>query len=270
MVFPHKRGRRLGWLEFPGLLRYFALLDAMVFLLGLFNPKLGLMLMLDWQLVWQGEYWRLATGVFAASGFGTGFSIFIALLFKYFMVRILFLFSDALEDAWGVLRTSLFCYAGVLGAMAASLVEPGVGVIIGWLFYASVFFAFATLFPRVEFRLFLVLPVQVRFLALLTAVPLVVSGFSSLPWWGVLALSFGNYIFWAGIPALRGKKAEFKAAARRKRFAKAQEPAGGSLYRCTVCGRTDSSHPELEFRVGADGDDYCMEHLPAKETVERR
>lgn len=262
MQFLFKLERHLGWLAFPGFLRYFAILDAMVFVLGLFNPQFGLLLVLDWSRVAQGEYWRVATGIFAASGFGPGFPLLIALLFKYFMVRILFLFSDSLEGAWGVFRLSVFCYVGILGAMAATLLQPGIAVTMGWLFYVSVFFAFATLFPRVEFRLFLVLPVQVRFLAILIAIPLLWRGLSSGLWWGVLCLVFANYLLWAGIPLLRGQKSALKAVARRRRFKTAQLPASEGLYRCTVCDRTDASHPELEFRVAADGKDYCQDHLP--------
>ena len=36
-----------------------------------------------------------------------------------------------------------------------------------------------------------------------------------------------------------------------------------TLYRCAVCGRTDQDEGgHLEFRVGADGQDYCLDHLP--------
>lgn len=265
MVFLNKLERHFGWLAFPGFLRYFALLDALVFALGLFNPQLGMLLVLDWGLVARGEYWRVVTGIFAASGFGAGVGLLFAILFKYFAVRILFLFSDALEGAWGAFKLSLFCYLGMAGAILATLLVPMVAVNMGWLFYTSVFFAFATLFPLVEFRLFFVLPVQVRFLAIIAAVPLLWQGFFSGIWWAVLALVFGNYLIWAGVPALRGKKTMLRAVARRRRFMTAQLPAGSGLYRCAVCDRTDATHPDLEFRVAADGNDYCSDHLPDPE-----
>jgi hypothetical protein len=270
MRFLFKLERHFGWLAFPGFLRYFAILDAMVFVLGAFNPKLGPLLVLDWPRVAQGEYWRVATGIFAASGFGPGINLLIALIFKYFMVRILFLFNDSLEGAWGVFRLSVFCYVGIAGAMAATLLLPGIAFTMGWLFYVSVFFAFATLFPRVEFRLFLVLPVQVRFVALLIAIPLLWRGLSSGLWWGVLGLVFANYLLWAGIPALRGQKTALQAVARRRKFKTAQMPAHEGIYRCAVCDRTDASHPDLEFRVAADGKDYCQDHLPDPESAPER
>jgi hypothetical protein len=261
MVFSNKFERRFGWLTFPGFLRYFAILDALVYLLTVFRPGIGLVLMLDWNLVREGEVWRVVTGIFATSGFGMASTL--GVLFKFFLVMITFMISDSLEAMWGQFKTTLFCYFGVLGVICATLVEPGTAMMIGYLFYESAFFAFATLYPRVEFRLFFILPIQVRFLAMLAAVFLIWPGFSSLSWWGVLALAFGNYLIWAGIPALRRKSTEVKAVGRRRKFKAAQASAtGNSLYRCAVCERTDAGNPELEFRVGPDGQDYCSDHLP--------
>ncbi len=261
MVFSNKFERRFGWLAFPGFLRYFAILDALVYLLTVFRPGVGLTLMLDWELVREGEVWRVVTGIFATSGFGMASPI--GVLFKFFVVMITFMISDSLEAMWGEFKTTLFCYVGIIGSICATLVVPHTAVMIGYLFYESAFFAFATLYPRVEFRLFFILPVQVRFLAMLGAVLVVWPGFSSASWWGVLALVFANYLIWAGIPALRRKSGVVKAISRRKQFKSGQASAEGNcLYRCAVCERTDASDPDLEFRVGTDGRDYCTEHLP--------
>ena len=40
------------------------------------------------------------------------------------------------------------------------------------------------------------------------------------------------------------------------------EGADDSLHRCTICGRTDSTAPDLDFRVSKDGHEYCIDHLP--------
>jgi len=34
-----------------------------------------------------------------------------------------------------------------------------------------------------------------------------------------------------------------------------------AIHRCFVCGRTEKSHPSVDFRVGEDGNDYCSQHL---------
>ncbi len=38
----------------------------------------------------------------------------------------------------------------------------------------------------------------------------------------------------------------------------------GSVHRCVVCGETERSDPSLDFRVGANGRDYCNRHLPKR------
>jgi hypothetical protein len=53
-----------------------------------------------------------------------------------------------------------------------------------------------------------------------------------------------------------------ESAQRRKRFNAAKEPEVGAFYTCAVCGRTDVSDPDLHFRVGEDGREFCEEHLP--------
>jgi hypothetical protein len=124
-----------------------------------------------------------------------------------------------------------------------------------------VFLAFATLFPTFELRLYLVLPVQVRWLAILQVVLMGFSIVKNPMLFPFLLLGHLNYILFAGIPALRGRALMVKSAQRRKNF-KAKLPDGGAFHTCTVCGRTDVSDPALEFRIGVDGEEYCEEHLP--------
>ena len=259
MVFSKEFERRFGWLAFPGFLRYFALLHAMVYVLTIVKPGIGGLLAFDWVAIQAGEYWRLATCLFATAGVGQASPV--GLIFMVFMVMIAFMMSDALEGVWGVFKTSMFYYCGILGGIAACFVMPEMGLRTGWFFYESVFFAFATLFPRVEFRLFFVLPVQVRFLAMLTAAVLLWQGFAAPLWWALLALGFMNYLLWAALPALRGKTREVKAGQRRRQFHPAHAKPGTEFHRCEQCGRTEISDPALEFRVGVDGKEYCDEHL---------
>lgn len=259
MVFSKEFERRFGWLSFPGFLRYFAILHAMVYVLTIFQPRIGYLLAFDWERIKAGEVWRVATCLFASAGLGQATQV--GLLFMVFTVMIAFMISDALEGAWGIFKTSMFYYCGILGGMAACFVSPAMSLNVGFFVYESAFFAFATIFPRVEFRLFFVLPVQVRFLAILAAVPLIWQGFAEPLWWLLLALGFFNYVLWAGLPALRGKAREVKAIKRRIQFSAGKVKPGEEFHRCEICGRTEISHPELEFRVGKDGKEFCDQHL---------
>lgn len=259
MVFSKEFERRFGWLAFPGFLRYFAILHAMVYVLTIFQPDIGGLLGFDWERIQAGEYWRLATCLFASAAMGRATPM--GMFFMFFMVMIAFMISDALEGAWGVFKASMFYYCGILGGIAACFVSPAMSMNTGFFLYESAFFAFATVFPRVEFQLFFVIPVQVRFLAMLGAVTLLWPGFKDPLWWLLLGMGFLNYLLWAGIPALRGKTREVKAIKRRLQFNAAKGTPAEGFHRCEVCGRTEVSDPDLEFRVGRDGKEYCDEHV---------
>lgn len=252
--------RRFGWLSFPGFLRFYVLMHALVYVLQIVQPDIGFILDFDKEKVLSGEVWRLVTFLFSSSGF-SGVGVMGAVFF-YFMVMIAFMMSDALESAWGVFKTSLFYYCGIICLVVANFALPVSIPGSGFLLYGSAFFAFATLFPRVEFLMFFILPVQVRWLAWIQAAGLLLGIFGSWLMLPYFLLAYANYIFWAGIPALRGTARVIESAQRRKRFNAAKAPADEAFHSCATCERTDASHPALEFRVGPDGREYCEEHLP--------
>lgn len=258
MQFLDKLEKKFGWLSFPGLLRFYAIFHVLVYLLQIFNPEIGKILEFDREKILAGEAWRLVTFLFASSGSG-GIGAFGA-LFLFFMVMIAFMMSDALEGAWGIFRSSTFFYAGYLGLVMANFLYPEAMSGSGFFIYTAAFFAFATLFPKVEFLLMFILPVQVRWLAILIAVLYLLDLIANPKFIGYFLLGFGNYILWAGIPALRGGSRILKAAGRRNRFQQdiAEDDA---FHRCAVCDRTEISNPELEFRMSNDGKEYCTEHL---------
>lgn len=251
--------RKLGWMSFPGLLKYYALFHVLVFLLQIVNPHIGTVLDFNKAKIMQGELWRVVTFLFADSGFG-GQGAF-GMLFLFFMVMIAFMMSDALEGAWGVFRTTVFYYAGFAGLLAANFLyaDPMSGN--GLFVYTSAFFAFATLFPKHEFLMFLVIPVQVRWLAMIAVIPLVIFLFSEPFYAGFVFLGFANYLFWAGIPAMRGQARVAGSAVRMRKFEKAKLNGETAFHRCKKCGRTEVSDPSLEFRISEDGDEYCEDHL---------
>ena len=114
--------RRWGWLSFPGFLRYFALFQVMVFVLQIFRPDLSGLLAFDRDKIFAGEIWRVATMFFAEAQFGKPTIFNILLLI--FAVNFIFMVNDGLEEAWGSFKTSLFCYTGILLALAASFLYP--------------------------------------------------------------------------------------------------------------------------------------------------
>ena len=69
--------------------------------------------------------------------------------------------------------------------------------------------------------------------------------------------------------ALIGVVAAFRANAdilrRRQEFQRAMLPADEPMHLCKVCGATENTAPDTDFRVAADGEEYCEAHLPSRQ-----
>jgi len=260
MQFLDRMERRFGWLAFPGFLRFYALFHVAVYALQIFRPDLGMLLEFNREKILAGEVWRMITFLFASSA--SGGVAPVGILFFFFLIQLMFMVSDSLEGAWGVFRTSMFYYTAYGCLLVANFFAPAVMAGSGYLMYASAFLAFATLFPRLELRLMMILPVQVRFLGMLQAALMLLTILGNPLLAPFFLLAFLNYILFAGIPALRGQARVARSAGRRRDFNKRKLPKEDAFHRCKVCNRTEISDSSLEFRIGTDGEEYCEEHLP--------
>lgn len=247
--------RRLGGLSFPGFLRYYAMMHALVYLLQWVRPDIGELLEFDRSKIFAGEIWRVVTFLFASSG--TGGIGGLGLMMMVFLVMIASMMSAAMEDAWGAFKTTLFHAVGILALIIGNFFLPEVLPGSGFLLYSASFFAFATLFPKVEFLLFFILPVQVRFLAWIQAAVLALTVATHVGLAPYFLLGYANFLIFAGIPAMRGT-----AARQKSRLAGESGPEDEAFHTCRACDRTDVTHRELDFRVGHDGHEYCQDHLP--------
>jgi hypothetical protein len=111
----------------------------------------------------------------------------------------------------------------------------------------------------------IIFPVKVKWLArfyLLLLVLMFLGG--SLPLRMGIIATFSNYLIFFGLDIWRNAGHRMEAAQRRQRFIREAAPASDTMHQCTVCHRTEISNPELDFRVSADGNEYCVEHLPSK------
>jgi hypothetical protein len=261
MRFLDQMERKIGWLAFPGLFRFYAMFHALVFGLQFFRGDIGALLEFDREKILSGEVWRVVTFLFSSSKV-SAFGPVAGALLLYFMVRIAFMISDALEGAWGVFRTTLYFLACWLFLLLGNFITPVAFSGSGFLVYGTAFLAFATLFPKVEFLMFFILPMQVRFLAIVQAVLLALTLLADYRLFPLFLLGHLNYILWAGIPALRGQARVMQSVQRRRSFNEKKLPKEEAFHTCATCGRTEVSDPKLEFRVGTDGQEYCGDHLP--------
>lgn len=255
--------RTLERCAIPGLIRYVVLFNALVFVLNLLVPRFISVLTLDPSLVLQGQIWRLATWIFIPKTLSP-FWLFFALL-------VLFYLGDRLESAIGSAKLTLFYLSGVaactLVSFAFGLTGSGISLANGNTFLNfSLLLAFATVYPDFTMLLFFVIPMRIAWLALISAILMILSSLGQPPVVAAtLAAAFLNFFLFfhrdllAHLSSLNGGKARFSAPVL---LSKAREEALETLHRCETCGRTEASHPDLDFRVTASGHEYCREHLP--------
>lgn len=258
--------RRFGRLSFPGFLRYYALFHLLVFSMQLFRPDIGDLLDFNRDKIFAGEVWRMVTFLFASSGNIGLHPIWI--LFFFFLIRIMMMINDALEEEWGVFKTSMFHYFAIVGLLAGNFVMPVVMPFSGFIIYGAAFFAFATIHPRVVWHLFLVIPVEVRFIAMFKAFFLVLTILGDPRVVPFLLLGYGNYLLWVVVPMWKSRA----GTAGQKPFGKKLKHGFGEdeepFHKCVACHRNDVMDPEREFRVGEDGEEYCdlcLEKIEADE-----
>ena len=260
---------KFRWISFPGLIRGILIIHAMVFVLGILSRSLGPeAFQFDWQkILKKGEFWRLASFLFLPPISPGGLNT----LFMLIMLMIGFMISNALEQTWGAFRTSLYCYAiitcHIVGITAVNFLAgpefaKSSSMKSGLLLYEAIFLAFCTTFPRTEFRLFFILPVQVWILGLLTfvvsfALPalngIYAGTIGKSPGYLVFGLypifSLSPYLIWALPRLLAYARQRNQVAARRTNFQRKALSPDEAFHRCERCGATDSSHPDRDFRV---------------------
>lgn len=207
--------------------------------------------------VLEGEWWRPITFLAVPPMTNPIFAAFAWLLFA--------MMGMALERTWGTARFNLFLLIGWIVTLGASFVSPEQATINGFL-GLSVFLAFAAINPEFEIRLFLVLPVKVKWLAyiswgLIGATVLFGSTASAI---AALASVANWFVFFGPELARRARNKRAVAA----KVAASRKPV--PFHTCRICGRTDLSDPGLEFRYCdrcAGAPCYCMDHLRDHEHI---
>ncbi len=109
--------------------------------------------------VLAGEWWRLITFLFIPPTTSP--------LFAFFAWYLFYLMGSALEGHWGAFRYNLFLLIGYVITVAVSFIMPlypATNVFIG----GSVFLAFAFLYPDFQLYILFILPIKIKWLALLT------------------------------------------------------------------------------------------------------
>ena len=213
-------------------------------------------------LVLQGQVWRLISFLLVPPVNHPIFAFFFWYLF--------YLMGNSLENYWGAFRYNVYLLIGYVATVAASFLLPS-AVSSNAFLQASVFLAFAFLNPDFLLYIFFILPVKIKWLALITWITYgYILLFGSWISRYLILASILNYLFFFGSDIrerLRTGRRHMSSQA--KGFGR-QELKQQAFHRCAVCGITDLTHPDMEFRycmecAGSPG--YCKEHLQSHEHV---
>lgn len=280
MKFLNKMERKFGKFAVSNIMRYVLILYGIGTAIGFFMPGFyELFLALDFNMVLKGQVWRLVT--FIMQPYPLGGSP-LSILFFLIEIYLYYSIGNALENAWGAFRFNLYLLSGIIFNIIAALIcyfTFGVPYLIGlYYIFQSMFLAFAVLYPNVEFLIYMVLPIKVKWLGYLYAIVLgyeVVTSFLSGAYvQGVAILvammNFLIFFLWSK----KGKRISPEQAKRKREFKKQvrtmSNMAGQPRHRCAICGRTEQDNPKLEFRFCSkcDGNfEYCSDHLFTHEHV---
>jgi hypothetical protein len=231
---------------------YLVLGQALVFVFALSGRSILQRVELIPDLVMTGEWWRLITFLFIPPATNPIFAFFAWYLF--------YLMGSALEGHWGAFRYNLYLLVGYVVTVAVSFIMPlypATNVFIG----GSVFLAFAFLYPDFQLYIFFVLPVKIKWLALLTWLGYAYGVlFGSWSTRLLVLASICNFLLFFGKDILWRMKTGKRVMATQVRQYSGKKEV---FHTCATCGITDVSHPQMEFRYCSNcgGLGYCKDHI---------
>lgn len=288
--------RRLGRYAIPHLMNYIIggyLIGYLVYVASMMTKvPLIMYLTLDPALILRGQVWRLVSWILIPPLQNVFFEI-IMMVFYWQL-------GTMLENTWGSFRFNLYMFGGmiftVIGAFILFLAEyaiTGIPVSLSGYFSTeyinlSIFLAFAVSYPDMQILLYFLIPVKMKWMAIVYGLIVVyefaVSGVAGKV---AIAASLLNFIVFYLMTRNYKSISPYESARKAKWKQKMEgfgsgassntstgSPFGGfsggstrvniSRHRCAICGRTDISNPELTFRFCSkcNGNyEYCNDHL---------
>ena len=239
----------------------------------------------------HGQIWRLITWVLVPP---SGLSLWTIIMFMLY-----YQLGSVLERTWGAFKFNVYIFGGILltviGAFIAYFVYSqslGVaGILIDDYTKAystqyinmSIFLAFSACFPDMQVLLYFIIPIKMKWMSIFY---LVIVGYNVFQAFKVgnfivvtliIASLLNFFIFWLMTrkynrynPKEIHRRAEFKRQATPPRSTY-RDGTPIAKHKCAVCGRTEITNPELEFRFCSkcNGNyEYCSDHLFTHKHVE--
>jgi len=269
----------------PNLMLYICIGSAIAYIMTMVtqNDILYRILIFDKNAILHGQVWRLFSYPLTY-GYSSGNILLtaIGLLCYYSLGRVI-------EQQWGTLRFNLFYFTGVILMDIFCLVLPYPYYVRANVTYLnmSLFLAYATLYPNASFLLFFIIPVKAWIFAIFDLALTLFEVFANpFPINLFPLVAIANYFLFFGkgvmniiplslrikvqrlfrkksVPSVgKAKVIQFPSAVPHE--VKHTVPKADYMHKCSVCGRTDVSDPDLEFRYCSRCNGYycyCQDHI---------
>ncbi len=285
MNWMDKLERKLGRYAVPNLSRYFVGAIVLGYVLSMLSPGFTDWISYDVSAILHGQIWRLFTWIFMP----TTSLDFFGLLFLLCVL----MWGSSLESMLGTFRMNVFLWGGVIlsdvgGILIYVITKLTLGT--GASIYLSTYYilmsmllALAICMPEGEVRLYFVLPIKMKWMLvfeLLYLAYIVFNTFKTMiayangTWLGwvlglvqssqiILAVANMFLFFWVSKTHI-SRKQKKRQREFRAQFSNPRPGSGISQHKCVICGRTELTNPELQFRYCSKctgNKEYCQDHL---------
>lgn len=269
--FSSRMERKFGKYAIPNISLYLIICYAFGYVIQLINPSFVAYLYLEPGYILRGQIWRLFTWILVPPNSG---NIFFTLIMLYFYYSI----GKSLETVWGTYRYNCYLFMGMGFTVLGSFLLYGVMALLGvsnavgfgpyfstYYINMSIFLAYAATFPDMQVLLMFIIPVRVKYLGIIYGIMLLIEciqgGFIL---WVVIGSSLLNFIVFYLTSRKRVHMTPKQVKQRSQFRSQVRKTSVITKHKCAICGRTDESNPELEFRFCSkcNGNyEYCQEHL---------
>lgn len=253
--------RRFGKLAIPRLPFALGVINAVVYAMMMMRPEIVGRMMLDPEAVRHGEVWRLITWLFIPPPASLIFIVFVILMYVSC--------GTTLEHEWGSFKLNVYYLLGIVGSVAAAMIFD-LPITSSFYLHTTIFFAFATLFPDVQFLLFFIIPIRAKWSALIAAAFLLYAAYRGTTAQRMgIGVALGNYLLFFGPTLVRLARDAGKVRKQQRRRAEMYDDEDREerpVRACKICGLTDKD-PGADLRVctcqevcGGKATVYCLPH----------
>jgi hypothetical protein len=237
---------------------------AVVWILTLLKPEFQDVLALDLRAVRRGQLWRLVTFFFIPPP-SSPMWVLINLYFTWWV-------GSSLERSWGAFKFNAYYGIGAIGTLVAALLA---GSATNFWLDASLFLAFATVFPNEQILLFFIIPVRVKWLGVVAALGIVYA--AAVGDWidrASIIASLANYFVFFGehwVSLFRQRSMLTRQKERRESLRPSapdrRDGASGGVFgqrECAICGAREADGTDIRVcsceKCGNQPRTLCLEH----------